>query len=157
MRALVYDGQLELRADYPDPVPPAAEALIRVTLAGICNTDLEITRSYMGFNGVLGHEFVGVVERCDDPALVGHRVVGEINCYCGTCPTCLAGNPTHCPQRTTLGIYGRDGAMADYCVLPTHNLHPIPVGDLNQDCIVNFFDLAIFASHWLECTRDVCP
>ncbi len=126
MRALLYDGQLRLVNDYAQPSPPPGEALLRMTLVGICNTDLEITRGYMGFHGVLGHEFVGVVERCEDPAMVGRRVVGEINCYCGTCPTCLAGNPTHCPQRTTLGIWGRDGAMADYCVLPTRNLHLVP-------------------------------
>jgi len=126
MRALVYDGQLKLERDYVQPVPPRGEALVRVKLAGICNTDLEITRGYMGFQGILGHEFVGVVERCEDAAFVGQRVVGEINCYCGTCPTCLAGNPTHCPHRTTLGIWERDGAMADYCVLPVRNLHLVP-------------------------------
>jgi alcohol dehydrogenase len=126
MRALVYDGQLALRSDYAEPSPASGEALLRVKLAGICNTDLEITRGYMGFEGVLGHEFVGVVERCDDPMLVGQRVVGEINCYCGVCPTCLAGNPTHCPNRTTLGIDRRDGCMADYCMLPVRNLHVVP-------------------------------
>jgi len=126
MRALVYDGQLRLVRDYPRPGPATGEALVHVTLAGICNTDLEITRGYMGFHGVLGHEFVGVVESCPDARWVGQRVVGEINCYCGACPTCLAGNPTHCPQRTTLGIGGRDGALADYCVLPVRNLHPVP-------------------------------
>ena len=125
MRALVYDGQLALQTDYPEPVPPSGEALLRVKLAGICNTDLELTRGYMGFEGVLGHEFVGVVERCEDPDWVGRRVVGEINCYCGTCPTCRAGNPTHCPNRTTLGIDRRDGCMADYCVLPARHLHAL--------------------------------
>ena len=126
MRALVYDGQLRLVNGYPQPSPASGEVLLRVRLAGICNTDLEITRGYMGFRGVLGHEFVGVVERCADAALLGRRVVGEINCYCGTCPTCLAASPTHCPQRTTLGIWGRDGALADYCVLPVRNLHLVP-------------------------------
>jgi alcohol dehydrogenase len=126
MRALVYDGQLKLESDYAQPVSPPGEALVRVKLSGICNTDLEITRGYMGFQGVLGHEFVGIVERCEDPTLVGQRVVGEINCYCGTCPTCLAGNPTHCPERSTLGIWGRDGVMAGYCVLPVRNLHLVP-------------------------------
>lgn len=126
MRALLYDGQLALRSDCPQPVPSSGEALLRVKLAGICNTDLEITRGYMGFAGVLGHEFVGVVEGCDDPTLLGQRVVGEINCNCGTCPTCLAGNPTHCPNRTTLGIDRHDGCLADYCVLPVCNLHVVP-------------------------------
>ncbi len=126
MRALVYDGELRLVEDYPRPVPPPGEALVRVQLAGICNTDLEIVRGYMGFQGVLGHEFVGVVEECADESLVGQRVVGEINCYCGECPTCRAGAPTHCPNRTTLGIWGRDGALADYLSLPVANLHPVP-------------------------------
>ena len=80
MRALYYDGQLAFVNDYAQPVPPPGEALIRVLLAGICNTDLEITRGYKGFRGILGHEFVGVVERCEDPQLMGQRVVGEINC-----------------------------------------------------------------------------
>ncbi len=135
MRALVYDGQLRFVNDYPAPVLVAGEALVRVELAGICNTDLEITRGYMGFHGVLGHEFVGVVESCPDPAWIGQRVVGEINCYCGTCPTCLAGNPTHCPQRTTLGIGGRDGALADYCVLPVRNLHQVPGNVPDEDAV----------------------
>jgi alcohol dehydrogenase len=126
MRALVYDGQLRLVEDYPRPEPPLGEALVRVRLAGICNTDLEIVHGYMGFRGVLGHEFVGVVEECADGSLVGQRVVGEINCYCGECPTCRAGAPTHCPNRTTLGIGGRDGAFADYLTLPVANLHPVP-------------------------------
>jgi len=126
MRALVYDGQLRLVSDYAQPSPAPGEALVRVELAGICNTDLEITRGYMGFQGVLGHEFVGVVERSEESHLVGRRVVGEINCYCGACPTCLEGSPTHCPHRTTLGIWGRDGALADYCVLPVRNLHLVP-------------------------------
>jgi len=127
MRALLYDGQLKFVNDYAQPSLQCGEALIRVTLAGICNTDLEITRGYMGFRGILGHEFVGIVERCEEDAtLVGQRVVGEINCYCGVCPTCLAGHPTHCPYRTTLGIWKHDGAMADYCVLPTRNLHLVP-------------------------------
>lgn len=127
MLALVYDGKdLLLRDDYPRPVPPPGEALVRVRLAGICNTDLEIVRGYMGFRGVLGHEFVGVVEECADESLIGQRVVGEINCYCGECPTCRAGAPTHCPNRTTLGIWGRDGAFADYLSLPVANLHTVP-------------------------------
>jgi len=126
MRALVFDGQLKLATDYPMPVPRPQEALLRVTLAGICNTDLEITRGYMGFRGVLGHEFVGVVEAAPDVSWIGRRVVGEINCYCGSCPTCLAGNLTHCPHRNTLGIDARDGALADYCVLPMRNLHAVP-------------------------------
>lgn len=127
MRALVYDGEaLRVRGDYPRPVPPPGEALVRVRLAGICNTDLEIVRGYMGFRGVLGHEFVGTVEEAEDRSLIGQRVVGEINAACGECPTCRAGRPTHCPNRTTLGIWGRNGAFAEYLTLPVRNLHVVP-------------------------------
>jgi threonine dehydrogenase-like Zn-dependent dehydrogenase len=127
MRALYFDKKLHYRPDMPDPIPPPGEALIRTRLAGVCNTDLEIMRGYLGFTGVLGHEFVGEVVRADGaPQLVGQRVVGEINAYCGECPTCRRGDPTHCPDRTSLGISGRDGAMADYLTLPTHLLHPVP-------------------------------
>ena len=97
MRALYFDKKLHYRPDMPDPIPPPGEALIRTRLAGVCNTDLEIVRGYLGFTGVLGHEFVGEVVRADDaPRLVGQRVVGEINAYCGECPTCRRGDPTHC-------------------------------------------------------------
>jgi alcohol dehydrogenase len=126
LRALVYDGRLHMVSDRARPEVPQGEALIRVTLAGICNTDLEITQGYMGFYGVLGHEFVGVVEEAADRSWIGRRVVGEINCVCTSCPTCLRGDEPHCPNRTTLGIYGRDGALADYCVLPVRNLHRVP-------------------------------
>jgi alcohol dehydrogenase len=126
MRALYFDETLQYRSEMPDPDPAPGEALIRTRLAGICNTDLEIMRGYMGFQGVLGHEFVGEVVRADDaPELLGRRVVGEINAYCGQCPTCRRGDPTHCPHRTTLGIYQRDGTMADYFTLPTHLLYPL--------------------------------
>lgn len=127
MRSLIFDGELRFKADAAIPTPPPGEALIRTTLAGICNTDLEIRRGYMGFRGVLGHEFVGVVERAAEaPELVGRRVVGEINAYCGECPTCRRGDPTHCPHRTTLGIDRRNGAMADYFTLPAKLLYPVP-------------------------------
>lgn len=127
MRALYFDKTLQYRPDMPAPVPPPGEALIRTRLAGICNTDLEITRGYFGFTGILGHEFVGeVVEAGNAPHLAGKRVVGEINAYCGQCPTCRRGNPTHCPHRTTLGIDRRHGTMADYFTLPAHLLYPVP-------------------------------
>jgi threonine dehydrogenase-like Zn-dependent dehydrogenase len=129
MLAIVYDGQeLRYRDDYPGPQPSAGEALIRVLVAGICGTDLELARGYMGFRGVPGHEFVGVVEQASDPTWVGRRVVGEINAACGECPTCRAGHPTHCPHRTTLGINGRNGAFAEFLTLPMGNLHPVPDG-----------------------------
>jgi alcohol dehydrogenase len=119
MHALVFDGQLKLTRDYPAPRAPDGEARVRVLRAGICNTDLEIIRGYLGFRGILGHEFVGAL---DD----GTRVVGEINASDATCPTCLRGDVTHCPNRTTLGIVNRDGALAEFLVLPTRNLHRVP-------------------------------
>ena len=102
------------------------EALIRVLLSGICNTDLEIARGYAGFKGTIGHEFVGVVEESPDQKLVGKRVVGEINAGCGKCALCLAGDPRHCSNRTVLGIVGRDGAHAEFLRLPVENLLPVP-------------------------------
>ena len=102
------------------------EALVRVHLSGICNTDLEIAQGYAGFKGTIGHEFVGVVEESPGDKLLGQRVVGEINAGCGTCPLCAAGDPRHCPTRTVLGIVGRDGAHADYLRLPLANLLPVP-------------------------------
>lgn len=128
MHALLYDGQLRLVSDYPEPDLRPGEALIRPHLVGICNTDIEITRGYMGFRGVLGHEFVGTVVACHDPAWIGRRVVGEINAACRRCPTCLRGDPSHCPTRTTLGIAGRDGAMAELFSLPVDCLHEVPPG-----------------------------
>ncbi len=98
------------------------EALVRVVISGICNTDLEIARGYAGFNGTIGHEFVGVVEQCPDRSLIGYRVVGEINAGCGACALCLAGDSRHCATRTVLGIVGRDGAHAEYLQLPVANL-----------------------------------
>ncbi len=123
MNALVFDSQLAFNPRYLKPTPPVGEARVRVVRAGICNTDLEITKGYMGFRGVLGHEFVGIVEAGE---MEGARVVGEINAYDGTCPTCLRGDVTHCPHRTTLGIVNRDGAFAEYLVLPLGNLHRVP-------------------------------
>ncbi|MCM3869340.1 MAG: alcohol dehydrogenase catalytic domain-containing protein [Pyrinomonadaceae bacterium] len=102
------------------------EALVRVLLSGICNTDIEITRGYAGFNGTIGHEFVGIVEDAPNGQLVGQRVVGEINAGCGDCELCRAGDPRHCPTRTVLGIVGRDGAHAEFLRLPLINLLPVP-------------------------------
>jgi len=127
MRAIVYDEDgLRLDTEYPEPVPDEHDTLVRVLLAGICDTDIEITKGYMEFRGVLGHEFVGVVETSDWPSLVGRRVVGEINCACGRCPMCRADESHHCPHRTVLGIAGRDGAFADRLMLPAVNLHVVP-------------------------------
>ena len=113
MHALSFDHTLQLLTDVPIPTPRPGEVLIRPTLAGICNTDIEITRGYQGTRGILGHEFVGIVQpSAQFPEWSGRRVVGEINLYCGQCPTCRSGHPGHCPHRTTLGINGHPGAMA---------------------------------------------
>src|SRR5579859_5892043 len=136
MRALLYQNNtLTLEQNYPKPSLESGEALIRVLQAGICNTDLEITRGYLAFQGILGHEFVGIVETVHEGSgastprsLIGKRVVGEINAACRRldCPYCQHNMPTHCPHRTTLGILKRDGAFAEYLTLPTENLHLVP-------------------------------
>jgi threonine dehydrogenase-like Zn-dependent dehydrogenase len=138
MKAVVFDEDLRLVIDRPMPEPGPGEALVRVSMAGVCNTDLELMKGYMGFSGVLGHEFVGVVEQApgEYAHLTGKRVVGEINLYCGSCETCLAGMPTHCTERSVLGILGKDGAMAEFLTLPARNLHVIP------DCVRD--DEAVF-------------
>jgi threonine dehydrogenase-like Zn-dependent dehydrogenase len=126
MRALIFDKELKYRTDYPDPEPETDEALIRITYAGICNTDMEIIRGYMGFEGILGHEFVGIVEKCSENSMIGQRVVGEINLGCGRCSYCRNQMENHCPDRLVLGILNKDGVFADYATLPVRNLHKIP-------------------------------
>jgi len=145
MRALVYqNNMLQLEKSYRRPDLQPGEALIKVLQAGICNTDLEIVRGYMNFQGVLGHEFVGIVEAVHEgsgatalTSLIGKRVVGEINaaCHRADCPSCQRGMPTHCPDRTTLGIVNRDGAFADYLVLPTRNLHLVPDNISDEEAV----------------------
>jgi len=126
MRALVFDGKLHLRTDYPDPVPAPGESIVKISLAGVCGTDLEITRGYMEYRGVPGHEFVGRVVQSEIASLAGKRVVGEINASCRTCNSCIDGMGRHCPTRTVLGILGRDGAFAEYLRLPNANLFSLP-------------------------------
>src|SRR5437899_4689943 len=121
MKALRYENRELKIADVAKPIGDG-EAVVRVTLSGICNTDLEIARGYAGFQGTIGHEFVGVVEESTDDALTGKRIVGEINAGCGHCELCRAGDPRHCRDRTVLGIVGRDGAHAEYLRLPLANL-----------------------------------
>ena len=125
MLALRVDKKRLSIKDIPKP-DRADEALVRVLLSGICNTDLEIARGYAGFKGTIGHEFVGVVEESSDRALVGRRVVGEINAGCGKCDLCRAGDSRHCASRTVLGIVERDGAHAEFLQLPVRNLLVVP-------------------------------
>lgn len=135
MRALVYDGELRLRDDYPVPEAKDGEALVKVLMAGICSTDLEIVKGYMGFRGILGHEFAGVVEASPDADLVRRRVVGEINCPCGECDYCRRGLSNHCPARSVLGILDRDGAFAEYLALPVENLHVVPENVRDEEAV----------------------
>jgi alcohol dehydrogenase len=127
MRALVFDGKLALK-DIDKPTLETDEALIRVTLAGICGTDREILKGYSAFRGVIGHEFVGRVVEAGEPAWIGERVVGEINVSCGECAWCLRGLGRHCPRRTVMGIVNRPGCFAEYVALPLRNLHRVPAG-----------------------------
>ncbi len=128
MRAVVFrDGRPEV-VERPDPAPAPGEAIVRVRLAGICGTDLELAGGYMDFRGVPGHEFVGVVEEAPQPGWAGRRVVGEINVACGDCLACEAGRARHCPRRSVLGILRRDGAFAERLALPVANLHEVPEG-----------------------------
>jgi threonine dehydrogenase-like Zn-dependent dehydrogenase len=120
MRGVFCDGSsIRLRRDLPDACPGPGEVRLRVRAAGICETDLQLARGYMGYRGILGHEFVGQDED-------GRRYAAEINNACHACPTCQAGRPHHCPNRTVLGILGHDGAMADAVCVPARNLHAIP-------------------------------
>jgi alcohol dehydrogenase len=126
MAAAVFDGELRYVRDVPLPEPKPGWGRIGVRMAGICKTDMEIMRGYLGYRGILGHEFVGFVDRCADSALIGRRVVGEINAACGECAWCVRGLGRHCPNRTTLGIAGLDGCMAEFCLLPEKNLLVVP-------------------------------
>src|SRR5262245_28470394 len=124
MRALtVTDNGVMLAREYPKPRAGEGEVLVRVLRAGICETDLQILRGYMGFRGVLGHEFVGVAQ---SGAYAGRRVASEINLSCSRCDMCQGGLANHCPNRTVLGILGHDGAVADYVAVPERNLHVVP-------------------------------
>jgi threonine dehydrogenase-like Zn-dependent dehydrogenase len=126
MRALVFDQSLSFQPRQVDPAGDGGDTLVKVRQAGICATDLEITRGYMGFRGVLGHEFVGEVVESLNRDLVGQRVVGEINVVCGRCDLCLSGLSSHCRSRAVLGILNHDGAFADFLRLPAANLHLVP-------------------------------
>lgn len=137
MRGLwLEEKRLAFRDDLPGPPLADGEAAVRVRLAGICGTDLELRRGYYPFTGVPGHEFVGIVaEAPSAPEWIGRRVVGEINAACGTCATCRAGRRTHCPARTVLGIRGRAGAFAERLALPLLNLHEVPAAVSDEEAV----------------------
>ncbi len=134
------------------PRPKPGEALIRVSLAGICGTDREILKGYSGFRGILGHEFVGRVVECEDKRWLDQRVVGEINVSCGECNLCLSGIGRHCPHRTVVGIVNRDGAFAEYIALPVVNLHSVP--DTIPDEAAVFVEPLAAAAEVLEHVRS---
>lgn len=132
MKAIVFNDKdgLHLDNNYKKPVPQKGEALIKVTLAGICNTDYEITKGYMGYNGILGHEFIGTVEEIndEDKSFLGKRVTAEISYGCNNpeCEWCAVKNYRHCPDRHTLGIWRKDGCFAEYVTMPLNVLFEIP-------------------------------
>lgn len=126
MKAIVFDDGLKFVDNYPKPVAQKGESIIKVELAGICNTDFEITKGYMGYKGILGHEFVGTVIESEDNNLIGKHVVGEINQGCGNCQWCAQGLERHCPNRTTLGIWRKEGCFAEYVAIANKNLFIIP-------------------------------
>jgi len=134
MLALIHDTTTRVDRDAPRPTPGEGDALIAVRCAGICATDLEITRGYMNFRGILGHEFVGAVMD-GPPALKGKRVAGEINCVCGRCDMCTSGLASHCRRRTVVGIDGRAGAFAEYLVIPAANCHVLPDSVSDEEAV----------------------
>lgn len=136
MRAIKFNEKVILEQTNI-PALAEGEALVRVALGGICNTDIEITKGYMGFQGTLGHEFVGVVEKTFDGSteLVGKRVVGEINCACGECDFCRKNIPTHCTNRTVIGIFNKDGCFGDYINMPIKNLIVVPDNVTNEEAV----------------------
>lgn len=152
MKAVILEGRNVRVAERPVPEPGKGEALIKVTKAGICNTDLELERGYMQFEGILGHEFVGRVIEAPEPEWIGKRVVGEINIACGQCEFCLGGNSKHCPTRKVLGIHQKDGVFAEYVTLPLKNLHTLPA-DLSDTHGVFIEPLAAA----LDILDHICP
>ena len=141
MKAVVFNDKegLVLKTNYPKPIPQKGEALIKVSMAGICNTDAEIIKGYMGYSGVLGHEFVGIVEEVNgaDQSWVGKRVVAEISYGCDSpeCPWCAVKNYRHCPDRHTIGIWRKDGCFAEYITLPTNILFEIPENVTDEQAV----------------------
>ncbi len=134
------NGTVTVRTDYPMPVAQPGEALLRVRLAGICATDLELVKGYAGFTGVLGHEFVAEVvavngSEAEQARWNGRSVIGSINIGCGHCPTCRQDGPEHCPNRQAVGIHSHDGAFADYVTLPLANLHEVPAGVADEAAV----------------------
>ena len=128
VKGLYFDGEKAVyREDLPKPVCKEGESLIRILMAAVCSTDREVLKGYRpNFRGVMGHEFVGVVEESEDESLIGQRVVGELNAGCGHCLYCRTGREKHCPDRKVIGMEGKDGCFAEYMTLQTHLIHRVP-------------------------------
>ena len=154
MRALRFENSTLTLSDIAVPSRDD-EALVRVIKSGICSTDIEIVAGYAGFEGTIGHEFVGVVEESDDvPDLIGKRVVGEINVGCNVCDWCVKFDVRHCPNRTVLGIIDRDGCHAEYLTLPAHNLLEVPGEITDSEAI---FAEPLAAAHGITEQVDILP
>ena len=155
MRALWLDETPTFRNDVPIPTPVNKEAVVKVSLAGICGTDLQLVNGYYPFKGILGHEFVGhIVQAPGNPSREGERVVGEINVACGICPPCQHDHRTHCDRRKVLGIKNLNGAFADYLCLPLNNLIAVPE-TVSDECAV-FTEPLAAALQILEQVK-ICP
>ena len=126
MKAVVLKGKSICVKDVPTPMPVEGEALLKVIKAGICNTDLELMKGYMDFEGILGHEFMGRVVESPEKEWIGRRVVGEINIPCGSCEICSKNDPKHCPSRKVLGIHQKNGVFAEFVAIPMKNLFALP-------------------------------
>lgn len=138
MRAVVFDETLKIDENYAKPTPKKGEALIRINYAGVCNTDAEIIKGYMGYKGILGHEFVGVVEEVndEDKSLLGKRVVGEISDACEDCEMCHLGLQRHCGNRVTMGILNHDGCMAEYLTWTIKDLLEVPANVTDEEAVL---------------------
>lgn len=128
MKGIYFNGSNAIyREDLPKPEPQIGESLIRIEMAAVCNTDKEILRGYRpDFHGIMGHEFVGIVEESPRQDLIGKRVVGELNATCGKCIYCRTGRPTHCTSRRVLGMHDKDGCFGEYMTIDTNLLHLVP-------------------------------
>jgi threonine dehydrogenase-like Zn-dependent dehydrogenase len=135
MKALVLKNNTISLEEIEKPQRLKNESLIRVNLAGICNTDIELQKGYMGFEGILGHEFVGTVVESENQDLINSRVVGEINLGCGKCSWCVSDMSRYCPTGTVLGIDKKDGVMVEYITLPNENLHIVPDNVSNEQAV----------------------
>lgn len=135
MKAVVLKGKRICVEDVPTPMPAEGETLLKVIKAGICNTDLELVKGYMDFEGILGHEFIGRVVESPKKEWMGKRVVGEINLPCGSCEICSENDPKHCPSRKVLGIHQKDGVFAEFVAIPMENLFALPPKVTDREAI----------------------